>query len=126
MAGVRVRVIHDIDDLANDCVAVSRKVKPAAERLIRKRLRIGNDLAKANARRTAGSHGKHYHKAFTVEMHGALSGEYGPDSAMPQGGMSFEFGSRNSPPHRDLARSNDVNAPGFYDDAGDMTEDWFW
>jgi hypothetical protein len=27
---------------------------------------------------------------------------------MPQGGMSFEFGSRNQPPHLDLNRSADI------------------
>lgn len=75
----------------------------------------GNTLAKTYARQSAGAHGKLYHRAFSAESSGllGLTWVYGPDASMPQGGMSFERGSRNQPPHMDLARSADVIAPSF-------------
>lgn len=59
---------------------------------------------KHNATATAGEHGKHYPNAITTEMKLAGFGiavETGPESGLPQGGMSFEYGSRNQPPHLD-------------------------
>ena len=56
-----------------------------------------------DARVKSGKHGKHYPKSIGYEsrtvgpMH--VEAEIGPDASMPQGGMSFEFGSRNQPPH---------------------------
>jgi len=102
--------------------------------VVRDGLKVGTTLAKANAKRTAGDHGKHYPASITSEMHSGLglfgntiSGEYGPDVARPQGGMSFEFGSRNQPPHLDLARSADVVGPSFersvHDEIGDLFDE---
>lgn len=57
-----------------------------------------------NARGTAGEHGKWYPDSITTEMKFAgfgLEVETGPERGMKQGGMSFEFGSRNQPPHLD-------------------------
>lgn len=59
---------------------------------------------KHNATATAGEHGKHYPDAITTEMRFAGFGievETGPETGRKQGGMSFEFGSRNQPPHLD-------------------------
>lgn len=103
-----IRVTHTIDDLANDLRTVAVEVAPTISRTVGEEARLGNELARGFARRSAGSHGKHYPNAFSVERVGAMAWEYGPDAAMPQGGMSFEFGSRNQPPHLDLARSADI------------------
>ena len=102
-----IRVIHGIDDLADDLRAIPTKSATGLARAVRSNAEQGNRIARNFARESAGAHGKHYHKAFSTEMTGPTSGEYGPDSAMPQGGMSFERGSRNQPPHHDIADAAD-------------------
>lgn len=62
---------------------------------------------KANAVASAGKHGKHYPKAIKSRMTGGLESTVFPDESMPQGGMSFEYGSRNQPPHLDGQRAID-------------------
>lgn len=130
---MRVRVVHDIDDLANDLVSISRRVRPDMRECVSESIDEGNKLAKANAKRTAGTHGKHYHKAFGAEMHrgyglfgNTISGEYGPDANKPQGGMSFERGSRNQPPHNDLAKSADIAGEKLALKVNLRVDSWFW
>lgn len=128
---MRIRVIHGIDDLANDLRHISRTARPDMVKVVREGIRVGNVVARDYARESAGSHGKHYPKAFSSEMtlYGALgliAGEYGPDEAMPQGGMSFEGGSRNQPPHNDLAKSADLIGPAFQGEVHDLPDSWFW
>jgi hypothetical protein len=65
---------------------------------------------RSNATGTAGRHGIHYPASITSEVHGD-EGEVGPDSGMPQGGMSFEEGSRNQPPHLDGQKAAEVVGP---------------
>jgi hypothetical protein len=58
----------------------------------------------ANAAATAGEHGKHYPASIDSERLGGIASieyEVGPNPGMPQGGMSFEEGSVNQPPHLD-------------------------
>jgi hypothetical protein len=128
-----IRVHHDIGDLADDMASIVRRVRPDMRGVVKDGIRVGRDLARANAKRTAGAHGKHYPKAITAEMTSGLglfgntiSGEYGPDPALPQGGMSFEHGSRNQPPHNDLAKSADVVGPSFLRSVDDQVGEWFW
>jgi hypothetical protein len=121
-----IRVHHDIGDLADDMASIVRRVRPDMRGVVKDGIRVGRDLARANAKRTAGAHGKHYPKAITAEMGTGISGEYGPDSALPQGGMSFEHGSRNQPPHNDLAKSADVVGPSFLRSVDDRVGEWFW
>ena len=56
-----------------------------------------------DARVKAGKHGKHYPNSITFETRAtgvlAVEAVVGPDPSRPQGGMSFEFGSKNQPPH---------------------------
>jgi hypothetical protein len=40
--------------------------------------------------------------------------------------MSFEFGSRNQPPHLDLAKSADLAGPMFARDVAKVAARWFW
>lgn len=122
-----------VGDLANDLAGIAARVKPDMRGVVRDGIRVGADLARINARRTAGAHGKHYPKAITSELHTGLglfgntiSGEYGPDVSRPQGGMSFEFGSRNQPAHLDLARSADVVGESFVRSVRDQIDGWFW
>jgi hypothetical protein len=72
------------------------------------------DTWRGNAASTAGAHGVHYPSAITSERKAsgfAVEYEVGPDPALPQGGMSFEYGSRNQPPHLDGQRAADAVGP---------------
>lgn len=125
-ADVRIEVTGGVSDLARDLAAIPIKAGRDMARAVRRNANQGNRLAKANAKVSAGKHGKHYPNAITAEALTPLIWEYGPDVAMPQGGMSFEYGSRNQRPHLDLARSADVQGPKFADDVADLPERWFW
>lgn len=65
-------------------------------------------LWKQNARDTAGEHGKLYPRTIGYDTYSdGLTAEIGPDASRKQGGMSFEYGSRNQPPHLDGNRAAD-------------------
>lgn len=66
-----------------------------------------------NARATSGVHGKHYPNSIDWEMQLStdIVIEVGPNPAKPQGGMSFEEGSVNQPPHLDGQRAADYEIP---------------
>lgn len=129
---MKITVTHTLDGLERDF----RRIPPAAKKdmreVTRTAARLGNEEAKRFAQRSAGEHGKHYHRAFTWEGRGSLFGgagysaEYGPVVGRPQGGMSFEGGSRNQPPHNDLAKSADFIGPVFAKEVGDRIGRWFW
>ena len=104
-----VRIYHSLDDLERDLKTVAVSFKPRAAEQVRDVARDGNKVGRSNARRSSGAHGKHYPKAFSAERITPLSWEWGPDAAKPQGGMSFEHGSRNQPPHHDIARAADIH-----------------
>lgn len=120
-----------LDTLAVDTKRIAVAARKDMIGVVRDNIQTGNRLAKDFARRSSGRHGKLYPRAFTAEMKlygalGLISGEYGPDSARPQGGMSFEFGSRNQKPHLDLARSADIIGREFADDVDHVVGKWFW
>ena len=76
----------------------------------------GEDLERAwkrNARATSGKHGKRYPDSITTDMRVStnIEVEVGPDPRLPQGGMSFEFGSVNQPPHLDGQMAADEVVP---------------
>ena len=123
---MRVNVSHSIDRLERDARQIPVKAARKMASTVRKNAEQGNRLARSIARRSAGSHGKHYPNAFTAEARGALAWEYGPDASRPQGGMSFEYGGRNQPPHLDLNKSADVQGPRFARDAGNILDGLFW
>lgn len=102
-----------IRDLAVEFTTLPNRATRAAAREVSDVADRGQRLARIFARRTAGRHGKHYHRAITKERRDALGLEwvYGPEIALPQGGMSFEFGSRNQKPHLDLNKSADIIGP---------------
>lgn len=121
-----ITVVHTIDRLAADLAKIPAKVARELPPVVRRAADDGNDAAKAFAKESAGSHGKHYHKAFSVERLGPLEYEYGPDASKPQGGMSFEGGSRNQPPHNDLAKSADTLAEDLSGRVNQAMDGWFW
>jgi hypothetical protein len=125
-----VRVSSTIGDLRDDLLRISKEAPVKLSGVVREGIKVGNEIAQTSARRQSGTHGKHYPNAFTTEMHApagfVYSGEYGPDAAMPQGGMSFEWGSRNQPPHLDLNKSADLIAPSFGRKVGDAVDELFW
>lgn len=124
MATIQVR--HTIGDLARDLAAIPPMAVVDMVDTVRTNAQSGARLAKGFAKQSAGAHGKHYHKAITAEMRTPMSWEYGPDAAMLQGGMSFEFGSRNQKPHLDLARSADIIGPRFAEQVAKLPDRWFW
>lgn len=129
-----MRVTHTLDDLANDMAAVTRKTATEPVKIVSKHVRMGAGLARKFATKTAGEHGKLYPLSIGSDMDvdtlggslSAISGEWGPDSSMQQGGMSFEFGSRNQPPHGDIAKSADIVVPKFYGAVDDFLDELFW
>jgi hypothetical protein len=132
---MRVRVTSTIEELERDLRKIPVRAQKEKVSVVREGLRTGNSMAVEFARKSAGRHGKRYPRAFSVEMHGAqsaltggslTSGEYGPDADKPQGGMSFERGSRNQKAHLDLARSADFVVPAFQREVGDMIDRLFW
>lgn len=91
-------------DLARDFEKSPAKVASALYDAYRGAGEGFRDDWKSNARGTVGEHGVHYPDAITTEMKFAGFGievETGPESGLPQGRMSFEYGSENQPPHLD-------------------------
>ncbi len=129
-----MKVVHNLDDLERDLREVKRRAPVDMHKCVVAGIKAGNTIAKANAEVSSGAHGVHYPKSFSTEMHSKLnlfgslihSGEYGPDIAKPQGGMSFEFGSRNQKPHLDLAKSADVIGGSFAQEVRALPDKWFW
>lgn len=132
---MRVHVEHSIGELAADCAKVPVDLYREGARVVKEGARVGGNVARDNARRTVGKHGKHYPSAITWDRSarafvgfggGSIQAEYGPDPARRQGGMSFEFGSRNQPPHLDLAKSADLIGPAFAREVSEMVDGLFW
>jgi len=112
--------------LAADMADIPARAKVDMHETVSANAAEGNKTAQAFAKVSAGVHGKHYPKAFSVDVIGPLEREYGPDSSKPQGDMSFEFGSRNQKPHLDLNRSADIIGPKFARDVSRLPDRWFW
>jgi len=121
-----VRVISSLGGLSKALASKPRELRTGAGRVAREAANDGQKTARRIAIRTAGKHGKHYPKAITVERLGASVYEYGPDSALPQGGMSFEGGSRNQPPHLDIAHSYDLMKPSLHRSVDSLLDGLFW
>lgn len=128
-----IRCRHTFGDVADDLKTITRRAPKDMIKVVRAGIRDGERTARAFAKESAGAHGKHYPRAITSEMHNGFglfgnvySGEWGPDVNKPQGDMSFEGGSRNQPPHNDLAKSQDRVTPTFHAEAARLPAQWFW
>lgn len=123
---VRIRVIGGVGDLASDLEEITVISARDMADTVKNNADDGMRYARSFARQSAGAHGVHYPKSITTEQLAPFRWEYGPDAAMPQGGMSFEGGSRNQPPHLDMAKSADLIAPRFARDVAKLPDRWFW
>jgi hypothetical protein len=123
---MRIRVIHNIGDLTSDLRSMNTQARSGFARATSRNAKAGSLLAKEFARESAGSHGKHYPNAISAERINLFAWEYGPDASMPQGDMSFEWGSRNQPPHLDLNRSADIVGPRYANDIIGVVDEVFW
>ena len=104
---------HELSALAVDLGKIGVKSTSTMVKVFRE---SGDQLVKtwaANATETSGQHGRHYPKSIDMEMQVStdIVIEVGPNPAMPQGGMSFEYGSRNQPAHLDGQRAADAEIP---------------
>ena len=130
----RLVVTHTLEDLDRDLRAMPAKAAKQMQEIVRDGARAGNMLARENARRTQGPHGKHYANSMSSQLNkpyfgfgsSVFSAEYGPVLGRKQGGMSFEWGSRNQKPHLDLNRSADVIGPSLGQEVRQMLDRLFW
>jgi hypothetical protein len=108
--------IDGADAIAGDFELAAEKM-PRTVRVVTEaageRLRDG---WRANAKATAGTHGRFYPSSITAETIPTFAGatvDVGPESGRRQGGMGpgFEYGSVNQPPHLDGKRAADAEAP---------------
>lgn len=123
---MRITVSSTLGDLERDLKRMTAAARPQMERIVERTADRGAKLAHDFAVVSAGAHGKHYPNAISAEPRGPLTWEYGPDSSRRQGGMSFEFGSRNQKPHLDLARSADIVGPEMHTAVQVMLDRLFW
>jgi hypothetical protein len=97
--------LSELDALAAQLAQLTNDINdPASLRsAVREEAEAIRKTWRDDARVKAGAHGKHYPASITYETRttGTLrvEAEIGPDPSRKQGGMSFEFGSRNQPPH---------------------------
>jgi len=122
---MRVSVRSTIGDLADDRRDKSRAFPKRLAETVRHNAHEGNRLARgfASEQHTMfGDEDIEYPPSFTVERKGRFEYEYGPDAAIGDGSQAsgYEFGSINSPPHFDLARSVDVIGPEYVNDIEDL------
>ena len=133
---MRVSVHYQgLRDLESDMRGIPRRLYIEGAKVIREAARDGGTTARRIAKWTAGTHGRHYPSSITWdrtaaaalgEDGGSITASYGPDSSKPQGGMSFEFGSRNQKPHNDLANSADLIRPALYRNVDSLLDRLFW
>lgn len=104
---IDVQFHHTLEDLERDFVGSATGFARRAPQAVRRTASEGQRSARRHAKRRSGAHGAHYPNAITLERLTLLAYEYGPDASKKQGNMSFEDGSRNQPPHLDIAQSTD-------------------
>ena len=118
--------MSDLDRLAADLGAAADGVHRKAREVVERNATELRDQWRDNVRVTGRRHGVHYLKAVTAEQIPVTNGVgwvIGPDSSMKQGGMSFEFGSRNQAPHWDGLRAAVQQEPKFIKDLKEITKD---
>lgn len=121
---MRIRVIHDLDDLADDLRAIPVKARVGFMRAVRTNTERGNRAAQDVARSRSGPHGRLYYKRITSEMIGPLEGEYGPTGDVV--GNAVGAGWRHGPGNTDLEASLDLIRGKFYSDIDDVIDRVFW
>lgn len=115
-----IRVIHDLDDLAEDLRTIATTTKARMAGVVRDNVALGERAAQRFAKQSSGPHGLNYFKRITSESNG-LEGEYGPHA----GGLPVGGGWRHGE-NTDLPRSADIVGPKFAKDVADEADDLFW
>lgn len=105
----------EVKELARDLGRVPNRVNDGLRDAVDESSDELLKLAKANARESSGAHGPHYPRAFSRDiLAGGFVAEVGPGGGGRQARMSFEYGSRNQPPHLDLNRATDAIEEPYY------------
>lgn len=112
----------ELNRFAVDLTSAGENVIEPARKILRQDARKLRNSWRQRARHSAGRHGKHYPRAITDEVLSNVA-LIGPESGLPQGGMSFEFGSRNQPPHLDGSRALDKWGPIFVKHMTELADD---
>jgi hypothetical protein len=130
-----VRVEHGIGDLTNDLIQIPARFYRGGRQVVTAAASDGGRTARRTARWTAGRHAKLYPKAITWDRATTYSGfgggeikaEFGP-VMIGQGLLAdyLENGSRNNPPHNDLANAQDLIRPSFHRGVDHLLTDLFW
>lgn len=130
-----VKVTSHLGDLEADLDRIAVQSAVDMYELVREGVTVGNDLAKDFARRSSGTHARLYPGTFSKRMNKGFSGfgsdvyqgEYGP-LGRGQGLLApiLENGSRNNPPHLNLARSADIIGPALQGEVRRKIDGWFW
>lgn len=128
---MRITATHTLGDLESDLRKIAARALKDESAVVRDNAHKGNALAKGFASEQHTMYGDEdvlYPPSFTVERITATRYEYGPDMDIGDGSQAegYEWGSINSPPHFDLARSFDQIVPEFHLDVDDMIRSWFW
>ena len=130
-----VRVRHTVGDLAADLRHIATTCHDDMVDVVKDGIRVGNEVAKDYARESSGRVARKYPGTFSAAMNrgyrgkdvSVIEGEYGPRAA-GQGELAsvLEGGSRNNPPHNDLAKSADLIGPAFQGEVHRLPDRWFW
>lgn len=104
--------------MAADLLAAGAKAVVGTRAIVQKGALNVKKQAKANVQRTAPVQNAYAHEAITYDTAFAattVEAEIGYDKAKRGGdlGNLLEYGSDNNPPHRDLGRALDAEAPRF-------------
>lgn len=108
--------IQGLTGLTRDLEQAALAASPAVRAVTEANGKALEEAWRANARRTAGKHGRWYPSSITSEERLTFAGataEVGPDTSRRQGkmGRGFEYGSVNQPPHLDGTKAAEVIEP---------------
>ncbi|WP_113704597.1 hypothetical protein [Nonomuraea lactucae] len=120
--------MSDLDKLAADLAAEGDAAIKLTYDAVRDQAQQLQRTWRANARRTARRHGKHYPSSITNEQIPSTSAaiwEVGPEIGKKQGsmGVGFEYGSSNQPPHWDGTNAAVQQEPKLHQALKDILKD---
>lgn len=108
MSGITVTV--NTAEVVRDLGRIDKQAFKATVSVIEQSGIDVRDAWRANATASSGAHGKHYPKSINSRMvpgFTSIAVDVEPTAGMKQAGMSFEYGSRNQPPHLDGQKAID-------------------
>lgn len=120
---------EELRRLSADLRSSAKGARPEARKVVKRGAQNVKNVWKANARESAGDHGRLYPRSINYDdpevIDGWITSEIGPDKNKPQGALGnlIEFGSVNNPPNNDGGRAMDVEEPGFLKAMDDVGRD---